>query len=164
MKPIIILIVAGVVCIFAVLLFGQTVPSPDEAKTTCITLVRLLNIAQQQHKAADSAALSQAYKIVRGYAGSSDLGVDDTAVATFDHSNPQLADFYTPRHKNGGGYNNHTIDELSALDAADEHKAAIIVIDKNHNIERFHSDMDAATVNNMLTNVQGMHAVSGHTK
>jgi hypothetical protein len=174
MKEITILVIAGILCVFAVVLFGQTVPPAADAKTTCITLARLLDVAQRQGNAADSAALSQAYKIARPYAGSLDLKVDDKFVAAFDENNQELkaSKIYGPfrgggggyNNGGGGGYNNHTIDEFSGLYSTDEHKAAVIVIDKDHRIDRFHSDIDAAAVTNMLNHTEGMHSFSGGKK
>ncbi|HET9283139.1 MAG TPA: hypothetical protein VFR24_14360 [Candidatus Angelobacter sp.] len=164
MKTISKLATTAVASLFAVMLIGQTTsktPTSQEAKTTCITLRNLLEIAAREDHAADAAALSRAYKLAVQYVSdSSSVQAQTKWVQRFDGANPDLAEVYVPTK---GGFNNRTIDDVAKLGNDDEHKAAVIIVDKDHAYEVMHSDLDAHALNQlMMTQGRGVGIATGN--
>jgi len=153
---------AGFLC--AAALTGQSgpkTPTAEEARTTCLTLERLLDIAAREEKAADAAALSRAYKFSLKYVSDSSSLKDATAyVQEFDGKNPSLLATYTYKPAKGGGFTNRTVDDVAELSGDDEHKSAVIIVDKQHDFQVMHSNLDANALGKIMLEHGGAAGVS----
>lgn len=163
MKKAIKMMIFATVLLFTAFLSGQSdlkTPTADEARITCLTLERLLGIASHEDQAADSLALSRAYKLALRYVpdGSSLRDATDY-VEDFDHKNHALeAQLASGK---GGGFTHRTANDLAELGPDDEHRAAVIIVGKGDTYQVMHSDLDPATISKMMLDTGKAFARAG---
>ena len=122
-------------------------PTAAEATAACVTLQRLISVAQSRNQAADAAALVRAYRYARLVADGSGLIQADEYVAKFAAANPSLVVELKP----GGGFKNRTIeDSILELKADPSHQTAILLLDKSETIHWLPSAMDAEAIHKAL--------------
>lgn len=114
--------------------------SKDDARITCLTLERLMDMALDRHDANGAAALYQAYEIARTHAEEPSIHQADMYMQEAVKENPV---FIAPVTGNGGGFRNRTVDDAAAINDDPDHQTAVIVVPKIGEAQTYHLNLNA---------------------